>query len=87
MQRQRCGRGQEVVQPNDVSDFKATLCTANRCNVEKWGTVNEGGAGFEIFTVCESTDLFMKINHLRLVVCIKAGRGLWDSQTDRRNGA
>lgn len=36
----------------------------------------------KIFTMCDYTDLFMKINNLSLVVCIKALQSFWDPQTD-----
>lgn len=32
--------------------------------------------------MCDYTDLFIKINKLSLVVCIKALQSFWDPQTD-----
>lgn len=37
----------------------------------------------KIFTMCDCADLFMKINNLGSVVCIKAVQSFWDPPTDR----
>lgn len=55
------------------------------CNMEKKEDNDAVLMQCKIFTMCDYTDLFMKIYSLNLVVCIKALQSLWDPQTDRLN--